>query len=265
LVYHPVILNTKWEFSQLESFEVAENSADLSYVGNIALPLGTGIGVTWGGALGTVLRTAGIYVTMALSMHGDTPKKYYGEGPIATTLPIPFWGAIPHDISRPTTLPISLPTDIPNQKPTDGDKCSVYVIWQTDIDGRSEVSKYGITCQLGSDGQQSCGRPEEQCSRFMKDVNKPKDIISYSYRWLVGGNKPPILIPHVNLRTALFIEKTMTAWYLINNIGTSKAGLLPPKHKIPCFKLDDPFDPENIDRTKRAEEWIRDAKNKYGL
>ena len=56
------------------------------------------------------------------------------------------------------------------------------------------------------------------------------------------------------------MEKTMTALY----VGL-KNGELPPKHKIPCFKKDDPFDVENIERIKRAEKWLRDATTKYGL
>lgn len=123
------------------------------------------------------------------------------------------------------------------------------------------TAKYGITCVQNSDGTQDCGRPSKQCADFNK--NPDPDVANYNYAWLVGGETEPTLIPHVNYRTALFMEKTMTALYILNKVREGKLPDLPPRHKSPCFKKDDPFDILQPERVKRADKWLKDAKTKY--
>lgn len=124
--------------------------------------------------------------------------------------------------------------------------------------GDVEIAKYGITCVQNSDGTQACGRPSKQCADFNK--NPDPDVVSYNYAWLVGGETEPPLVPRVNFRTALFMEKTMTGVYIL-----AKDGKIPPKHQLPCFKRVDPLDVSGSDdeRYKRAEKWIENAKNRF--
>jgi hypothetical protein len=214
-------------------------------------------------ALGT---TAGVALFLATIVSSSEGEKYFGVGEVTTLQQIDesqtvYPVAIPATLKPYTDLPIAIPTDITNNKPTDGDKCSVYVIWQTMATGDVEVSKYGITCQINPDGTQNCERPSIQCKEFNK--NPDQNVLSYSYNWIVGGDTPNPVPPHVNYRTAIFIEKTMTALYLVNRIIANQPASLPPKHSLPCFKKEDPFDVMQSERGKRAQKWLQDAKSKY--
>jgi hypothetical protein len=196
------------------------------------------------------------------------PSIYSGEGLVLPTLPaLPvFSPAIrwqePIPITIPITLPHAIPTDLPNKKPTDKDNCSVYVIWQVTKSGSFEVSKYGITCVEGQDGTQDCDRPESQCVDFNKaKATFDPNIAFYYWNWIIGGDGKYAKFSKVNYRTALIIEKSLTAAYLV---GTG--GILPPKHNLPCFKKDDPFNAvaAALERTRRAQKWIEDNIKLFG-
>jgi hypothetical protein len=94
---------------------------------------------------------------------------------------------------------------------------------------------------------------------------KSKNNIAYFYwNWIIGGDGANAKGNKVSYRTALFLEKSLTAAYLIININTPKEGQLPPKHNLPCFKRDDPFNILQPERINRARGWINDAMKLFG-
>jgi hypothetical protein len=113
------------------------------------------------------------------------------------------------------------------------------VIFYKSVDGLIDIAKFGQTCQSECDK-----RPDLQCRKF----NQQDKCQCYTWTWLVEG---------VTYRTALLLEKSLTATYVIANDGR-----LPLRHKLPCFVKGGSEVFEN--RKDLAQKWIDDMIKQFG-